>query len=96
MKAHLTNGIVALFAAKDGKPCVFKLCVDRKVHLDFTDHGWGKATCKVMGPCDGTCCQQVDLVGSAADLVEKFLASDGKESGEVSGEFNDLLKHCRR
>ncbi len=67
-----------------------ELCFDSKVHIteehwDSDSDGYGGG--HVFGslrPCDGSCHRTRDLPSEVAQLVEKFLASNGKERGEVT------------
>lgn len=79
--------------ASNGGGEIYHLCVDGKVHLKhsnswydqtgdeanaYSSEWWGE-----IEPCDGSCCKQMELPPAAVKLVEKFLATDGKERGEI-------------
>ena len=89
MKAHL-------FFLDRGCGTILMVCVDQQVHVTLQEDGWCADTDRHnvyygnVLPCEGSCLLKKDwsrlptyeLPVEAKNLVQRFLASNGKERGE--------------
>ena len=88
--------IAKVFSCEHDWQCSrYELCVDEKVHLCYIrwqgpdedrpayyERGDGHEY-RSMKPCDGSCRpKEMTLPSEVDQLIEKFLASDGKDVGE--------------
>lgn len=86
MKAKVINSV---FHMPDGFE--YKLCVGGKVHLEYhlsdgsDSDGYDYGKYERYGnleECDGSCRKEMDLPPEVEQLINDFLASNGKKHGE--------------